>query len=122
RTDTVPSITVAAEQRAATLQETPWSRVHSFPIRYVLIAIAVAAFVLALARPVVPGDGGQEEAPPSVPRRYAAGVAMAALMCAVTSALLGGVGGPRRPPPGADGGLRMSPGGGGAGMARRGRA
>jgi hypothetical protein len=87
-TDAVPSITVAAEERAATLQETPWSRVHRFPIRYVLIAIVVAAFVAALARPVVPGDGGQDAAPPPVPRRYAVGVAGAALLCAVTITLL----------------------------------
>jgi hypothetical protein len=88
RTDMGPSIAVAAEQRAATLQEMPWFPVHRFPIRYVLVVIAVAAFVAALTRPVVPGDGGQDASPPRVPRRYAAGVAGAALLCAVTITVL----------------------------------
>jgi hypothetical protein len=88
RTDTLHSITVAAEKRAAFLQGAPWIRVHRFPIRYVLVAIAVAAFVLAFARPVVPADGGQDATLPPVPRRYAAGVALAALGCAVTITLL----------------------------------
>lgn len=88
RTDGVPSITVALEERAAANKNTPWLQVHRFPLRYVLLAIAVAAFVHALARPVVCGDRGQETAPPPVPPRYAAGVAVAALMCAATITLL----------------------------------
>ena len=88
RPDTLPGIEVAAEQRTASLQAAPWFPVHQFPIRRVLIAIAVAAFVLALARPVVRGDGGQDAAPPVIPRRYAVGVAGAALVCAVTITLL----------------------------------
>jgi hypothetical protein len=87
-TDMGTSITVAAEQRAATLREMPWFPVHRFPIRYVLVALAVAAFVAALARPVVPGDGGQDAALPPVRRRYAAGVALAALGCAITITVL----------------------------------
>jgi hypothetical protein len=91
RTDTLPSIAVAAEQRAIALQKAPWMPVHRFPIQRVLVVIAVAAFVAALARPVVPGDGGQDGAPPPIPRRYAMGVAGAALLCAVTITLLGRV-------------------------------
>jgi hypothetical protein len=83
RTDMPPSVAVAAEQRAALVRTVP-----RFPIRYVLIAIVVAAFIVALARPVVPGDGGQDAAPRPVPRRYAVGVAGAALVCAVTITLL----------------------------------
>jgi hypothetical protein len=83
RTDMIPDVAVAAEKRDALIHEVP-----RFPIRYVLIAIAVAAFALAFARPVVPGDGGQGAAPSPVPRRYAAGVAVAALLCAVTITLL----------------------------------
>jgi hypothetical protein len=59
-----------------------------FPINRVLLAIAVAAFVLALARPMPGGDGGQDAAPRMIPRQYAAGVAGAALLCAVTITLL----------------------------------
>jgi hypothetical protein len=89
RTDMVPSIAVAAEKRAVFLRAAGSPEmIHRFPIQYVLVAIAVAAFVLALARPVVPGDGGQDAALPSVPRRYAVGVAGAALMCAVMITLL----------------------------------
>jgi hypothetical protein len=88
RTDAFHSITVAAEQRAATTNETPWARIHSFPIRYVLLAIAVAAFAHALARPLVPGEGGPEETPQPVPPRYAVGVAVAALVCAGAITLL----------------------------------
>jgi hypothetical protein len=85
RTDMVRGIEVAAEQRAAVLGGV----VPRFPIQRVLIAIGVAAFVLALARPVVRGDGGQEDpAPRMIPRRYAVGVAGAALVCAVTITLL----------------------------------
>jgi hypothetical protein len=87
RTDTIPSVAVEAEKRAAFFRGAPW-RVHRFPIQYVLVGIAVAAFVLALARPVVPGDGGQDTALPSVPRRHAAGVAVAALGCVITITLL----------------------------------
>jgi hypothetical protein len=88
RTDAFHSITVAAEQRAATTKETPWARIHSFPIRYVLLAIAVAAFAHAFARPVVPADGGQDATLRPVPRQCAAGVALAALGCAVTITVL----------------------------------
>jgi hypothetical protein len=87
RTDTIPSITAAAEQRAAFLRDAPWMA-YRFPIRYVLFAITVAAFVLALARPMVPGDGGQDAALPSVPRRHAVGVAVAALGCALMITVL----------------------------------
>jgi hypothetical protein len=62
--------------------------IHRFPIRYVLAAIGIAAFVLALARPVVDRDGAEDAAPPPIPRRQALGVAGAALLCAVTIALL----------------------------------
>jgi hypothetical protein len=88
RTDIGPTITIAAEHRAATLVENPWNRIHQFQIRYVLVAIAVTAFALALARPVVPGDGAEDAALRPVPRRYAAGVALAALGCAVTITVL----------------------------------
>ena len=88
RTDTLRSIPVEAEKRAAFTRDAPWIPVHRFPIQYVLLAITVAAFVAALARPVLPGDGGQDAAPPPVPRRYAAGVAVAALGCAGTITLL----------------------------------
>jgi hypothetical protein len=88
RPDTVPSVAVAAEQRAALVRDAPWIPIHRFPIQYVLIAIAVAAFVLALARPVRPHEGAEDAAPGRIPRRYAVGVAGAALVCAVTITLL----------------------------------
>jgi hypothetical protein len=83
-------ITAAAEQRALVIRGAPWTpwTFHGFPIRYVLVAITVVAFVLALARPVAPGDGGEDAALRPVPRRYAAGVALAALACAVTITVL----------------------------------
>jgi hypothetical protein len=59
-----------------------------FQIERVLFAIAVGAFIIALARPVVRGDDGQDAAPRIIPRRYAVCVAGAALMCAVTITLL----------------------------------
>lgn len=59
-----------------------------FQIERLLLAIAVGAFIIALARPVVRGDNEQDAAPPIIPRRYAVGVAGAALMCAVTITLL----------------------------------
>jgi hypothetical protein len=82
------SIAVATERRAAVLKEAPWVPIHRFPIGRVLVAIAVAAFVLALARPVAPGDGAEDAAPGTIPRRYAAGVAVAALVCFVAITLL----------------------------------
>jgi hypothetical protein len=60
RTDMIPGLAVAAEQRAALVNEAPGFR----------------------------GDGGQEAAPRTIPRRYAMGVAGAAFMCAVTITLL----------------------------------
>jgi hypothetical protein len=83
-----PSITAAAEQRAAAQAKSVLFPAHLFPIRYVLVAIAVAAFALALARPVAPSDARQEAALPPVPRRYAVGVAAAALVCAGMITLL----------------------------------
>jgi hypothetical protein len=88
RTDMIPSVVVAAERRAAIVKDAPWLPAHRFPIHLVLIAIVVAAFVAALARPVVRGDGGQDAAPPMIPRRYAVGGAGAALVCAVMITLL----------------------------------
>jgi hypothetical protein len=88
RTDMVRGIEVAAEQRAALVRDAPWIPVHRFPIQRVLIAIAVGAFVLALARPVRPHEGAEDAAPGRIPRRYAVGVAGAALVCAVTITLL----------------------------------
>jgi hypothetical protein len=88
RTDMLPGVAIAAEQRATALQNEPWSTIHRFPIGRVLLAIGVAAFVVALARPVVRGDGGQDAAPRMIPRRYAVSVAGAALVCAVTITLL----------------------------------
>jgi hypothetical protein len=83
RTDMIPSIAVAAEQRAIVMKNVP-----RFPIEYVLYAIAVAAFVLALARPVRHREGAEGAALGGIPRRYAVGVAGAALVCAATIALL----------------------------------
>jgi hypothetical protein len=91
RTDVIPSVVVAAEQRAVSVQKAPWIPIHLFPINRVLIAIAVVAFVVALARPVAPGDGGQDAALPPVPRQHAVGVAVAALVCVVAITLLGRV-------------------------------
>jgi hypothetical protein len=88
RSDGVPSITVAFEERAAANKNTRWLQIHRFPIRYVLLAIAVAAFVHALARPVASGEGGEEEAARPVPRRYAVGVAVAGVVCAGVITLL----------------------------------
>jgi hypothetical protein len=86
RTDVFASLAALAEERAAVIRDVP-----RFPIQRVLLAIVAAAFVAALARPVVPGDGRQDAALPPIPRRYAMGVAGAALLCAVTIALLGRV-------------------------------
>jgi hypothetical protein len=83
RTDTFRGVAFTVEQIAATRHEAP-----PFPIDFVLFVIAVAAFVLALARPVVPRDGAEDTAPLPVPRRYAIGVALAALVCAGTITLL----------------------------------
>jgi len=83
------SMVAAVERRAAAVQETSWQHIHRFPMGRVLIAITVAAFVLALARPVVPGDGAEDAAPGTIPRRYAAGVAVAALVCFVAITVLG---------------------------------
>lgn len=88
RTDVTRGLAFEAEQRAAIVDEVPGGPSYGFPMQSVLIAIAVAAFVLALARPVVRGDGGQDAAPPMIPRRYAVSVAGAALLCAVTITLL----------------------------------
>jgi hypothetical protein len=84
----VPSVAATAEKRAVALQKMPWMPVHRFPIQYVLVAIGIAAFILALARPVVHRDGAEGAAPPPIPRRQALGVAGAALLCVVTIALL----------------------------------
>ena len=62
--------------------------VHRFPIYLVLIAFAVAAFVLALARPVRRREGAEDAAPGRIPRRHAVGVALAALGCAIMITVL----------------------------------
>jgi len=91
RPDTLPSIEVAAEQRWAFFQAAPWIPIHQFPIPRVLIAIAVAAFVIALARPVRRREGAEDVAPGRIPRRHAVGVAVAALGCAIAITVLGRV-------------------------------
>jgi hypothetical protein len=89
RTDMGPtSVAAMVERRAAMSQEAPRFSVHRFPIQCVLVAIAVAAFVLALARPVRPREGADDAVPGGIPRRYAVGVAGATLVCAATIALL----------------------------------
>jgi hypothetical protein len=57
-------------------------------IRRVLIAIAVAAFVAALVRPVRRREGADDAAPGRIPRRHAMGVAVGALVCFVAITLL----------------------------------
>jgi hypothetical protein len=88
RPDTLPGIEVAAEQRWAFFQAAPWIPIHQLPIRRVLIAIAVAAFVITLARPVRRREGAEDAAPGRIPRRHAVGVAVAALGCAITITVL----------------------------------
>ena len=90
RPDTLPGIKVAAEQRTAALQAHPseWLAIHQFPIGRVLLVIAVAAFVVALARPVRPREGVEDAAPGRIPRRHAVGVAVAALGCAIAITVL----------------------------------
>jgi len=88
RTDMVPGIEAAVELRAVANPGAPWLPNHRFPIQRVLIAIGVAAFVLALARPVRRRESAEDAAPGRIPRRYAVGVAGAALVCAVTITLL----------------------------------
>ncbi|MFT3775145.1 MAG: hypothetical protein QM820_58100 [Minicystis sp.] len=83
RTNTVTSIAVKVEKLATVFPAIP-----TFPIRYVILAIGVGAFVLALARPVARAEGTQGWALPPVPRRYAVGVAGAALVCAVVITVL----------------------------------
>ena len=79
RTDTFRGIAFAAEQRAIVVFGVP-----QFPIQRVLLAIAIAAAVVALARPVRPREGAEVAAPGGIPRRHAVGVAVAALGCAIT--------------------------------------
>ena len=90
RTDTLPGIQVAAEQRTAALKAHPseWLAIHQFPIGRVIVVIAVAAFVVALARPVRRREGATDAAPGKIPRRHAVGVAVAALACAITITVL----------------------------------
>lgn len=83
RTDMVIGIAVAIEERATLVRNVP-----RFPIHRVLIAIEVAAFAIALARPVVRRDGVDDSVPSMIPRRHAAGVALAALVCFVAITLL----------------------------------
>jgi hypothetical protein len=89
RTDTIPGIVAAAEHRAAALEKAPWFPVHRFPIQRVVLAVAVAAFVAALARPVLLREGAEDAAPGTIPRRYALVVAVAALVCFVAITVLG---------------------------------
>jgi hypothetical protein len=84
--DIPQSVMARAAQVAAARGEAP-----PFPIHRVVIAIGIAAFVVALARPMAPGDGGQDGALPPVPRRHAISVAVAALVCFVAITLLGRV-------------------------------
>jgi hypothetical protein len=88
RTDVTRGLAFEAEQRAAIVDEVPGGPSYGFPMQSVLIAIAVAAAVVALARPVRPREGGEGAAPGRTPRRHAVGVAGAALVCAVTITLL----------------------------------
>ena len=90
------NLAAAAERQAAAIQGSPWQPVHRFPIQWVLLVIAVAAFVLALARPVRRREGADDAAPGKIPRQYAVGVAVAALGCAIAITVLGHV---RRTPP-----------------------
>jgi hypothetical protein len=88
RTDMVVGVVVAAEQRARIVVETPGHPIHRVPIQRVLLVIAVAAAVLALMRPVRRREGAEDAAPGRIPRRHAAGVAVAALGCAITITVL----------------------------------
>lgn len=80
--DIPQSVMARAEEIAAAR-----SRPSPFPMDRVLVAIGVAAFLFALARPVVRRDRAEDAAPSAVPRRHAIGVAVAALVCfiAITS-------------------------------------
>jgi hypothetical protein len=69
-----------AERVAAAQHQAP-----PFPIERVLLAIAVVAFVVALARPVRAADGTRTGA---IPRRHAGVVAAAALACFVAITVL----------------------------------
>jgi hypothetical protein len=93
RTDTLPGIEVAAAERTALLHGVPsaWVGIYQFPIQRVLIAIGIAAFVLALARPVRRREDAEDAAPGRIPRRYAVGVAVAALGCVIMITVLGHV-------------------------------
>jgi hypothetical protein len=86
-TDMFRGIAFAAGQRAAFFHQAP-----PFPIHYVLLAIAVAATVIALARPVRRREGAPAAAPGRIPRRHAVGVAAAALGCVIAITVLGRVG------------------------------
>jgi hypothetical protein len=81
------------ERRAAITREGVLRfSVHPFPIRRLLLVIAVAAFVLALVRPVRRREGADDAAPGRIPRRHAVGVAVAALGCAIAITVLVRVG------------------------------
>jgi hypothetical protein len=81
--EVLPSVGVRAAQLATEQGQAP-----PFPIQRVLIAIAIAAFVVALARPVHTHEGAEDAASGRIPRRHVVGVAGAALACAVAITLL----------------------------------
>lgn len=72
-----------AERFAAVRHEAP-----PFPIERVLFAIAVAAFVIALARPVPRENAARGAALGAISRRHATFVAAAALVCFVAITLV----------------------------------
>lgn len=83
RTDVTRGVAFAAEGFAAVLHQAP-----PFPIERVLFAIAVAAFIIALARPVLRENVARDAAPGAISRRHATIVAAATLVCFVAITLL----------------------------------
>jgi hypothetical protein len=94
RTDMIRGVAFVAEQRAADFHQAP-----PFPIHRVLIAIVIAAFIVALVRPVRRREGAEDAAPGRIPRRHAVGVAVAALGCAIAITVLMRVRCPAPAPP-----------------------
>jgi hypothetical protein len=77
----------AAAQSAAAQSAAAQSATPQFSMDYVIFVVAIAAFIFALARPVIRGDGMQDSAR-SIPRRHAIGVAVATLVCFVVITLV----------------------------------
>jgi hypothetical protein len=81
------ALSIRFEQSAAALGAAGRGNARPFPIRFVLLAVAIASFAVALAQPVVRDDSVQD-ATPMVSRRHAIGIAIATLVFLVVITLV----------------------------------